>query len=167
MSQIQKLKYRARCTKTPVCRCSPTRRRREMIATQPNLVFIVAPETPDVDLSLYRLLRSNALWFASATDGYSISPKSGNIDIPKGWCVTCSKNFYRQCVALYPQVSARVAKHSRNGMASTSSVSDVAISHVSENCLCPQCLKAELRKRFALRVDQVEVFFGEDDNVWL
>ncbi len=118
----------------------------------------------DTALAEYRLLRSCALWFATATDGYSISPKSGNIDVPKGWCTTCSKNYYRQCVALWRLASAHVAKLSVSGMENISSASDVAISHVSENCLCPQCLKVELQKRFALRVDRAEVFFGEDDN---
>ena len=136
-----------------------------MIVPQSDLVFIVADPAIDAGLAEYRLLRSCALWFATATDGYSISPKSGTIEILKGWCVQCSKNFYRQCVTLYPQVSARVAKPSANGMENISSASSVGISHISENCLCPVCLKVELQKRFAARVDQAEVFFGADDNV--
>ncbi|MFH0938203.1 MAG: hypothetical protein V1899_02845 [Planctomycetota bacterium] len=122
---------------------------------------------PDAGWAAYRFLRTNALWFAARNDGYSISPKSGNIDIPKGWCVTCSKNYYRQCVALWRLAIAPSAKRSQNGTDVTLNAHGADTSRVNENCLCPQCLKAELRKRFALRVDQVEVFFGEDDNVWL
>ena len=113
-------------------------------------------------LASYRCRRSNAFWFATQNDGYSLVHPTYTIDIPKGNSVKCSKMYYQQCVDLSKQLGALDAKPSHIGTDESLSAPDVD-SRNAVKCLCLDCLRAELTILFAARQDGAEMFFGKDD----
>ncbi len=106
----------------------------------------------DSNLALYRLLRSNAVWFIQRNDGYSISPKSGTVEIKKGSMVARSKEFYRQCVDLWKPIIEGVSK-----------VPTVDIAPHNKECICPKCLAVELKRLYDLRVDRDAIDFDVEE----
>ena len=105
---------------------------------------------PEHVTALYRLLRSNALWFARGRPSSAVI-RGREITITRQELIACSENFYRQSVelwgALTKQAAAPGVAVSQFGMsgASASSASG-AVSHTGTDagCICPNCTRREL-----------------------
>jgi hypothetical protein len=120
-----------------------------------------------IDLASYRLRRSNALWFAARTDGYSIGGNRAEhrVEIGKGASVKCAKNYYQQCVELWRRPGVRDAAHGRTGtIAASATFVPAADSPHAPDCICPDCLRAELTRVIAARTDSVTVSFNEHND---
>ena len=76
-------------------------------------------------MAMYRLLLSNARWFANRNDGYGYRVHSGYIEVREGSMQQCSENYYRLAedwANLHPSV--RVADNGQPGTESILFVND-------------------------------------------
>jgi hypothetical protein len=121
--------------------------------------FVCPPELrgtwtgADGDLAMYRLLVSNAMWFATQRDGYSSGEKEHLVYVQAGSMKRCSENYYRRAAEFaLAHPSARVAATGHTvTTAETPTVAGLAILNRVRECLCLKCLETELTARFALR----------------
>ena len=95
------------------------------------------------ELALYRLLRSNSIWFATRNDGYSYRTHSGGIDVKDGVCKKHSLAYYQQSVDLWTRLYAHDAADFPIGMASNLFAS-ADLPH-DTNCLCPVCTREAIK----------------------
>lgn len=103
----------------------------------------------DATLATYHCYRSNALWFASRTDGYSVTVNGGlTFSFAKGEMLKCANDWleksreYWQKLLLAPDAAVLWC-----GLNAISTISAKHADSLPEaDCICPDCTKLLIDK---------------------
>jgi len=91
-----------------------------------------------IDLAIYRLYRSNALWFAQRKEGYSVTLNEGNTySFAKGEMLQCALGWVEKSKEFWDRL-----------------LSDGIVEEVcGAECICPECTRAEIMRLKGDRID--------------
>ena len=105
------------------------------------------------DLLIYKLYRSNALWFAARTDGYSVTVRDGlTFSFAKGEMLKCAMDWldksreYWDRLLLVPDAAGCLCGLNAG---STTAAKSVDSQHALDGrgCICPECTRRALLSR--------------------